>query len=301
MAMRPVPFRTVARPARFAGVGLFSGQQGVVTVEPAGAGQGLSLRREDGSGGGGGLGGAVITVCAKRVIARPRQTVLAASGPGPAVTVQTVEHLLSALAACGVNTAVLRVSGPEIPILDGSARVFVEGLLEAGVVALDGAGVEVVLEPVGVMEFVEGSMQIEARPWPEGTPGPRLGLEYVLDYGGPIAAQSARFVLDYVEPDVAGYGREIGPARTFCTEVEATQWRAAGLFGHMTAAQVLVMGEDGPVGSALRFAEEPARHKVLDMLGDLSLAGRPIHAQVRAVRSGHALNQRMALALQGLG
>lgn len=299
--MRPVPFRTVARPARFVGAGLFSGQQCVVTVEPAGAGQGLSLRREDGSWGVGGGSGGEIAVCAKRVIARPRQTVLAAGGPGPAATVQTVEHLLSALAGCGVNTAVLRVSGPEIPILDGSAKVFVEGLLEAGVVALDGAGVEVVLEPLGVMEFVEGSMRIEARRWPEGTPGPRLGLEYVLDYGGPIAAQSARFELDYVEPDVAGYGREIGPARTFCTEVEATQWRAAGLFGHMTAAQVLVMGAGGPVGSALRFAEEPARHKVLDMLGDLSLAGRPIHAQVRAVRSGHALNQRMAEALQGLG
>jgi UDP-3-O-acyl-N-acetylglucosamine deacetylase len=132
--------------------------------------------------------------------------------------------------------------------------------------------------------------------------GPRTGagclFRYELDYGpaAPIAAQSASW--DSGTPDAAEvYEREVAPARTFCTEAEARAFRAAGLFGDRSPRDMLVIGEEGPIDNAYRFENEPARHKLLDLIGDLALVGRPLHGEVVAMRSGHALNHELAAAL----
>ena len=117
---------------------------------------------------------------------------------------------------------------------------------------------------------------------------------YTLDYGpdSPIAPATAHWAGD---PD--RFEHEIAPARTFCLEREAQAMRQLGLFEHLSPQDMLVFGPRGPIDNTLRFPDEPARHKLLDLIGDLALAGRPIRAKITAVRSGHALNHAAARAL----
>jgi UDP-3-O-acyl-N-acetylglucosamine deacetylase len=133
-----------------------------------------------------------------------------------------------------------------------------------------------------------GAAEIVARP------GAGRRYRYELDYGaravlGPQAAE--------VSLDAGDYEREVAPARTFCLEEEARAMRAGGLFGHVTSGEMLVMGAGGPIGNTLRFENEPARHKLLDLIGDLALVGRPIEGEIVSVRGGHALNHAMARKL----
>ncbi len=289
------PFRTVARPVAIEGVGLFCACRCAVTIRPAGAGQGVRLSRVDLPGAPG------VLATAASVLARPRQTVLRLTGE-PGETIQTVEHLLSALVGVGITDALIEVHGPEIPLADGSAKPFVDAILAAGVVdSPAGPGPALASRPIVVatpLEVGEGDARLVALP----ANGPFLDITYDLDYGpgAPMSPQSAYYRHNYDQPDAQAYARDIAPARTFTTAAEAQQLRAAGLFAHLAPGDVVVLGPDGPVGCELRFANEPARHKLLDVMGDLALAGRPIHARVNAARSGHALNQRMALALASL-
>lgn len=285
------PSRTLARSATVEGVGLFCPVRCRVVMQPAPAGTGIRFVRTDMP------GSAEIVASAGAVSAKLRQTVLAASRDPAAPSVQTVEHLLSALLGLGVTDSRIEVTGPEVPLADGSAKPFAEAILAAGIVASDGARMNpiVVSEPI---EVAEGDARIIALP----AAGAHLDVTYDLDYGpgAPMAPQSAYYRHDYAHPDAAAYLRDIAPARTFATELEARQFRAAGLFGHLGAGDVVILGPHGPVGCTLRFANEPARHKLLDVLGDLALAGRPIFARINAARSGHALNHRMAMALASL-
>lgn len=299
---------TIGRPVEVAGPGLFCARACRVVIRPAPAGHGVVFRRVDAEG-----GGATIAALAGNVRARPRQTVLASAGGGgrgggggggdvaPAVTVQTVEHILSALVGTGCGDVVVEVDGPEIPLADGSSAAFARAILEAGVVRSVGAERVPVAAPIVVttpIEVGEGDARIVALP----SSGPVLDVTYDLDYGpgAPMGPQSGYYRHDYAKPDAAAYAAEIAPARTFATQAEAEQLRAAGLFGHLSPGDVVVLGASGPIGTSLRFRNEPARHKVLDVLGDLALAGRPIFARINAARSGHALNHRMAQILATL-
>ncbi|MGQ0628605.1 MAG: UDP-3-O-acyl-N-acetylglucosamine deacetylase, partial [Phycisphaerales bacterium] len=210
--------------------------------------------------------------------------------------VQTVEHLMSALAAFGITDALLMVEGPEIPILDGSAAPFAAALSQPGVI-LEGAGAGDGPGPIVVrerIEVTEGNARIVAEPWPTG-----FVAVFELDYGpgAPLPKQTAEFNVLPGGASAAAYCTEIAPARTFCTEQEAMALRAAGLFGHLTAGDIPVYGAGGMVEGAARFVNEPARHKVLDLIGDLALAGRPIVGRITATRAGHALNHALARAL----
>jgi UDP-3-O-acyl-N-acetylglucosamine deacetylase len=216
-----------------------------------------------------------------------------------APTVQTVEHVMSALAGLGVTDALVEVTGPEIPIGDGSARPFVETISGAGLAAptLDGAE-----EPVRIEEPVvigDAAAKIEALPSSDG----RIGLEltYRLEYppGAPIPPQEASIFIPLGEP-AAGYGAEVSGARTFCLAQEAEMMRKAGMFAHLSPKDMLVIGPAGPIDNAYRFPNEPARHKLLDLVGDLALCGRPVIGRVVATRTGHAHNHAMARALGAL-
>jgi UDP-3-O-acyl N-acetylglucosamine deacetylase len=283
-------------------VTLFTATHSSLIIRPAPGGHGIVFRRTD-------LPDqpripAIIT----HLIPESRHTVLAAdpsdraaAGSPAGAVVHTVEHILSALAAMGVTDALLDLHGPEVPIGDGSAALFTDAIAEAGVRELP-AMPGTAPAPIRVRERIEvadRSAMIEVLP-PVG-PGDCLELEYRLDYGAssPIPAQRAVCRLTHTAgADAAGYRREVAPARTFCLLEEAQAMQKMGLFRHLSPSDMLVIGEDGrPIDNELRFADEPARHKLLDLIGDLALAGRPIIGRVIASRSGHALNHEAARRL----
>ena len=259
------------------GVGYWSGRENRVDLEPAAAGSGVVFVRED-------LGCPVRipAVVGHRVEASSR-TNLCIDG----VRVEMVEHVLSALAGLDVDCCVLRVHGEEMPGLDGSSLAFVE--------AIDAAGIEDLSEPVepivvdSVVRVGDGESWVEAGP-------PRfagMSVEYELDYGpGPIGRQQLS-----MQVDPAAYRAGLAAARTFLPVADAERLRAAGHGLAATTDDLLIFGPTGPIGNALRWPDECVRHKILDLIGDLSLAGRPVHAHVRACRSGHRLNGALAARL----
>ena len=268
--------RTLCRPAAVSGPGYWSGRDCVVELLPAPANAGLVFVRGDV-----GVGVRIPAAVEHRVEAMNRTT-LAVAG----VQVQLVEHCLSALAGLGVDACVVRVSAEELPGLDGSARAFVE--------AIDAAGLEDLAAPVDPL-VVAGTVRVEeGEAWIEASAPRSAGLK--LDYGpGPIGRQSLAVRVD---PEV--YRQGLAAARTFISAAEATRLRASGLGLAVTPQDLVVFGADGPIGNTLRWSDECVRHKVLDLVGDLALVGRPLHAHVRCSRSGHRLNAALAARLVAL-
>ncbi len=203
-------------------------------------------------------------------------------------SVETVEHCLAAVRALGLDNLIIELDNAELPSGDGSAMPFVEALQSAGVV--EQGLVRQWLPITAPVRVHEGDAELVA--WP----GERDKLEiiYELDYGAesPIGRQLHRFTLDRDD-----FVAEIAPSRTFVTDEEATQLRAAGLGTHLTYADVLVIGRDGPVENAYRYANECVRHKILDLVGDLMLAGCFVCGKVYARKSGHHLNHELVRRL----
>jgi UDP-3-O-acyl N-acetylglucosamine deacetylase len=219
-----------------------------------------------------------------RVIGTARRTTL---GGGKA-EVTLVEHVLAALAGLRIDNCVIELDGPEPPGLDGSAGAFVRALLAAGPKMQDATrSAWSVEEPVTVRS---GSACLTLHP-PEG---PGLLLTYFLDYGptSPIVEQ-----LHTLHLSPGSFARQLSTCRTFVLEEEAAMLRQQGYGAHLSPKDLLVFGPRGPMGNKLRFANEPARHKVLDMVGDLSLLGADLCGHVVAYRSGHPLNIALCQAL----
>jgi len=269
--------RTLRKPVSVTGVGYWSGRENRVELEPAGVGVGVVFVRAD-------LADAVTipAVVEHRVEASSRTNLCVGKA-----RVEMVEHLLSALAGLDIDCCRVRVHGEEMPGLDGSSLAFVEAIDAAGVEELDASIDPIVVD--SVIRVGDDTAWIEASP-------PRcagLSVDYELDYGdGPIGRQvlSLRVTSD-------GYRTGIAAARTFLPAEDAERLRAAGRGLSATTGDLLIFGPDGPIGNTLRWPDECVRHKVLDLIGDLSLAGRPIHAHVRAHRSGHRLNGALATRL----
>jgi UDP-3-O-[3-hydroxymyristoyl] N-acetylglucosamine deacetylase len=271
---RPRSQRTLGRPVSVSGVGYWSGLRNLVDLEPAAAGSGVVFVRED-------LPGApTIPADVEHRVEASSRTNLAAGG----ARVEMVEHLLSALAGLDIDCCVVRVHAEEMPGLDGSSLAFAEAIDAAG-----GEDLGVPVEPIVVSAVVRVG---DDTCWIEASP-PRfagLSVEYELDYGdGPIGRQVLSLC---VTP--AAYRTELAAARTFLPAEDAARLQAVGRGLSATTGDLLVFGPDGPIGNALRWPDECVRHKVLDLVGDLSLAGRPIHAHIRACRSGHRLNGALA-------
>jgi UDP-3-O-[3-hydroxymyristoyl] N-acetylglucosamine deacetylase len=278
--MQPRPQQTIRRAVTVAGKGYWTGHPCRVEFLPAPANTGLAFLREAG-----GVPVRIPVAVESRVEATAR-TNLAVAG----TTVQMVEHVVSALAGLEIDCCLVRVSAEELPGLDGSARGFAAALEEAGIERL-GSPVEplVVREPCRIGD---DDTWIEALP----PVHPGLSVEYELDYGpGPIGRQTLSLRLS---PEV--YRTELAAARTFILRSQAEQLQAAGLAREVTTGDLIVFGADGPIDNPLRWPDECVRHKVLDLVGDLALAGRPLHAHVRARRSGHRLNAQLAGRLRAL-
>jgi UDP-3-O-acyl N-acetylglucosamine deacetylase len=264
------PQRTLRTAATVHGRGYWSGRENRVELQPAAVGSGIVFVRGDLA-----PPASVPAVVGAVVEARNRTQIVR----GPA-SVHLIEHVMSALAGLGVDNCTVVVTAEELPGMDGSSRDFVAAIDRAGIVEQDAA-----IDPITVGETVRVG---DAACWIEAGPARFAGLsiEYVLDYGpGPIGRQ--RLDLD-ITPDT--YRDELSSARTFISTDDAARLRAAGLGATVSPGDLVVFSADGPIGTELRWADECVRHKVLDAVGDLALAGRPLHAHVRAFRSGHALN-----------
>ncbi|RJO70310.1 MAG: UDP-3-O-[3-hydroxymyristoyl] N-acetylglucosamine deacetylase [Myxococcales bacterium] len=203
------------------------------------------------------------------------------------VTVAVVEHLLSALAAFGVSDALIEVDGPELPFMDGSAAPFVEALLAGGLISLDTAASAplIVSSP---LEAREGERFVRVEP------ADRLEFDVAIDYPHPLIGKQR-----WAGPiDAATYRCELAPARSFGFLREHEALKQMGFARGASADNVLVFTEDAVLpGQTLRFPDEPARHKALDLLGDLALVGRPVVGRVVSFKGGHRLNAMLAAKL----
>ena len=268
--------QTLARPVTVAGVGLHTGAAVKTTLVPATRpGAGVVFRAAGGS--------EEIPALAANVCDTSRCTVL---GTG-AARFSTVEHLLSALAGLGVTDLSVEVDGPELPIGDGSALVWVESVRAAGLVSLgQGAAPLTLAEPV----IVYG----EKNAFVAAYPSDAVRFTVATQFDHPLAGtQVARW-----EPSRAqAYQDFIAPARTFGFDFEVEALRAAGLARGGSLDNALVVYADH-YSSPPRFPDELARHKLLDLIGDLFLVGRPIVADVVAVKPSHRLNVALARRLQ---
>lgn len=282
--------RTVSVSLRVEGVGLFTGASGAVEISPASAGDGIAFERE----------GVRIPATIDHLSAvpvhpafekmPPRCTSLEREG----VVVHTVEHIMAALAGLGITDATVRTEGPEIPIGDGSAAGFVRPILGAGLHELGSGDPTRALDPIRVkapirVERDGSSIIIEPSAQPE--------YVYTLDYGPGAPIPSGAASWEGGGDAGAAFAERVAPARTFSLQGEAEAMRAMGMFTHLTPRDMLVFGEDGPIENELRFPDEPARHKLLDLIGDLALVGGPICARIIADRSGHALAHEAARRL----
>ncbi|MFH0793909.1 MAG: UDP-3-O-acyl-N-acetylglucosamine deacetylase [bacterium] len=191
------------------------------------------------------------------------------------IKLHTVEHLMAALAALGVDNVIMEISGDELPFFDGSSLPFVEALEGAGLVEQE-ADVKCVELQKPVL-YSDGPVEVLALPARE------LRLTFFVDYDDKvIGRQSLSFRMD-----AETFRREIAPARTYVFMKDVESLRQAGLIKGGSLDSAVVIAEDRIVNDELRFPDEIVRHKLLDLLGDLALLGAPLHAHVMAVRSGH--------------
>jgi UDP-3-O-[3-hydroxymyristoyl] N-acetylglucosamine deacetylase len=270
--------QTIATPIVFVGIGLHSGERATMRLQPAEADHGVTLRRRDLP--------ARQQAFAVHWEAVRGSTLCTAIGNLFGHEVSTIEHLLSALAALGIDNVAIELDGPEIPIMDGSALPFVEALDNAGIAAL-GARREVIVvrRPVRIQQGAS---------WAELLPDPGRRITVSIDFQAQVIGTQT-ISID-LTPDV--YRREIAPARTFGFADQIDQlWRRGLALGGSIKNAILV--REGRVANleGLRFRDEFVRHKVLDVVGDLALAGAPIIGHYRGNRPGHQLNTDLVALL----
>lgn len=261
------------------GRGLFSGTECQLNFRPAAENTGVVFVRTDGP------EPKRIHCDVKHVAKRARRSSLK---DGNAL-VETVEHVLAAVAGMDVDNLVVEVTAEETPSTDGSPQPFVEALAKAGIAEQQAdRPVFVIDEPVAVSN---DEAMLAALPGPSDC----LDILYDLDYSDIPSIGRQVFAFRLGQQD---YAESVAPARTFLLEAEAKEFRARGLGEHLSERDVLVMGEQGPLGdNELRFADEHVRHKVGDLIGDLALLGRPLRGRIIAVRSGHELNHALVREL----
>jgi UDP-3-O-acyl N-acetylglucosamine deacetylase len=270
--------RTIARPAEVQGVGFLTGATVRLRFRPAPPSTGLVFVRTDLR------PRAPVPARIDQVTGTQRRTVL---GRRPH-QIGLVEHVLAALAGLRIDNCLIELNAPEPPGLDGSAQGFVDLLREAGAVVQPARRAVWTADAPLVVRQHGATLALHP------AAGDDLKISYTLDYGpdSPIGCQAHS---QTVTPD--RFAAELAGCRTFILESEAEALRRQGLGARTTEADLLVFGKHGPIDNCLRFANEPARHKVLDLIGDLALLGQDVRGHLVAYRSGHALNVELVRAL----
>ncbi|MEP6634087.1 MAG: UDP-3-O-acyl-N-acetylglucosamine deacetylase [Luteimonas sp.] len=273
-----VPQRTIQHVIRATGVGLHSGEKVYLTLRPAPVDAGIVFRRIDLD--------PIVEIPARADLVT--ETMLCTGLSRDGGKVMTVEHLLSALAGLGIDNIYVDLSAPEVPIMDGSAGPFVFLLQSAGIA--EQAAPKRFIRIKHAVEVRDGDKIAKFEPYD----GFRLG--FTIEFNHPmIPSAQSRAEVDF---STAAYVKEVSRARTFgfMRDLEFMRERNLGLGGSMDNAIVLdefrVLNDDG-----LRYADEFVRHKILDAVGDLYLAGHPIIGAFEGFKSGHALNNKLVRAL----
>jgi UDP-3-O-acyl N-acetylglucosamine deacetylase len=269
---------TLAAPATVVGFGYWSGADVRLEFRPAPPNSGLTFVRTD-------LGptARVRALVANRVEV-PRRTVLR-SGK---VSVEMVEHVLAALFGLQVDNCDIHVDAAEMPGCDGSSLAFVEAITAAGIVEQD--------EPRRTLVVRETTRLGTRDSWVESRPSPAnvLSVKFHLDYGPGNAVGKQSLTLPIT---VDSFRRELAPSRTFLLKTEADWLLSQGLGKRTTTKDLLIFDSKGPIDNKLRFRDECVRHKTLDLVGDLALAGCDLVGHFIAHRSGHRLNADLVRAV----
>jgi UDP-3-O-[3-hydroxymyristoyl] N-acetylglucosamine deacetylase len=269
------PQRTLRSAVECRGIGLHSGQPAAMTLRPAATDTGIVFRRLD--------AGAEIRADWHNAKESALSTALS---NGEGIEIGTIEHLMAALAGAAVDNAVVELDGPEVPIMDGSAAPFLQLIERVGVRVQDAARRAVkILKPVSV-----GLNGASAALVPEHG----FSMSFEIDFDNPLIRRQDITVTF----DRETFRSELAAARTFGLLDDWPRLKAAGLArGGSLDNAVVISGNRVLNDGGLRFADEFVRHKLLDAYGDLYLAGGPIIGQFRGVRSSHALNRQLLLAL----
>jgi len=275
---------TIERPGEVAGTGLHTGVSCRLRLVPAPAGTGVVFRRVD-------LDGFEVEACAANIARVSYATSLMKKG----VLISTTEHLLAALYAAGIDNVYVELDNLELPILDGSARPFVELVESAGRQRQRRRRRYLqILEPVEVTDGAPGSEKFRSIGVYPADGSTALAVDYTIDFRHPLIGRQ-QLVFDL---DRASFAALLSQARTFCFYNEVEQLRAMGLIrGGSLDCAVVLTGEGLLNGAGLRYPDEFCRHKALDLIGDLALVGRPLVGRVVARRAGHALHTALVLKL----
>lgn len=269
---------TLATSATFQGFGLHSGAPVTMTVRPAAADHGIWFRRTD------------LTQGDTRISARwdavvpSKLCTLIANGAGASVS--TIEHVMAALAGSAIHNALIDIDGPEVPILDGSAAQFVAGFLQAGIVAQT--------TPVRALRVLKTVEVRDGDAVARLEPAEMLEIDFAIDFTDAAIGRQEK----HLNMANGAFVRELSDSRTFCRNAEVVAMRERGLALGGTLENAVVFEGDRVLSpGGLRHADEPVRHKMLDAVGDLALAGGPILGRYTGVRAGHALTNRLLRAL----
>ena len=267
--------KTISTPVSISGIGLHSGIYTTVNLKPANAGSGITFVRAD-------LDGLRIPALQASTTALDYATTVGKDD----VSVGTVEHLLSALMASGITDVDIHIDGPEVPIVDGSALPFMH--------LIDAAGVRALTSEVPLLRLREPIEVVEGEKFIRMTPSNRLVLKYKIDFDHPVIGKQS-FHFDY---DHDNFLRKIAPARTFGFMRDVTKLWSAGYALGASFENTVVVAESRILSTeGMRFPDEFVRHKAVDAIGDLALAGAPLIGAYRSVRGGHKLNHAVVTAL----
>ncbi|MCK5450207.1 MAG: UDP-3-O-[3-hydroxymyristoyl] N-acetylglucosamine deacetylase [Candidatus Omnitrophica bacterium] len=268
--------KTIKNRFAFSGTALQTGEQINVVCGPAEENAGIVFRRTDLKN----VRDIVLNSPAPSRFYKRRSTI--SNGKAE---VQTVEHFLAALWALEIDNIIVEVDGREIPALDGSAKEFVEKIKKAGI-----------YEQNPEREFIQITEELSVGKGDtvlKICPADRFTVSYSIDYD----IESIGKETFEIELDPVSFELEISPARTFCLKKEAELLMKLGFGKGANYENTLVMDKAGPVGTSLRFPNEPVRHKILDLVGDLYMLGRPIIGRVEAKKTGHKMNAKMVKLL----
>lgn len=263
----------------FFGYGLHSGQRVGMIIRPASAEHGIWFARTDVA-----VGDRMIPARWDAVLRSPLCTKLEnATG----LQVSTVEHVMAALAGCGVHNALIEIDGPEVPILDGSAAPFVRGIMQRGLRTLNA--------PVRAFEVLKQVTVTDGVASATLAPAETLKIDFEIDFEDvAIGHQKKSLVMNN-----GSFARELCDSRTFCRQADVDAMRANGLAlgGNSGENAVVFEGDRVLSPGGLRHSDEPVRHKMLDALGDLALAGAPLIGHYKGVRAGHSLTNTLLRTL----
>lgn len=266
--------RTIKKEVELEGVGLHSGAKVKIRLLPAEPNSGINFIRTDLS------GAPAIKANIANVMDLSRR-LRRSSLSCDSVEVHTIEHLMAALCGLMIDNVWVEINGPEVPGLDGSALPFVKLIREAGIEEQPAAKKFFQAKDPMWLEEKDTLLAI--------LPDSEFKVSYTLSYDHPLL--KAQYISFTITPEI--FENEIAPARTFCLEAEAEELRRQGLGKGANLENTLLVGKNGVIKNKLRYDDEFARHKVLDLIGDLYLLGVPIKGHVIAVKSGHPLNIRL--------